>query len=74
MSSRNPESELLAWRDGENKRLREENLRLRRLLAAHGIAVPPSASEDDHLTQLQEPAATETKEERARKRIVPSRR
>ena len=45
MSSRDPESESFEWRDGENQRLREEIMRLRRLLAAHGIAVPPSASE-----------------------------
>lgn len=70
MSSRNPESESFERRDAENQRLREENLRLRRLLAAHGITVPPSASADDHLTQLQERAAAETKEERARKRIA----
>ncbi|HEV2486284.1 MAG TPA: DEAD/DEAH box helicase family protein [Terracidiphilus sp.] len=70
MSSRNPESESFERRDAENQRLREENLRLRRLLTAHGIAVPLSASEDDRLTQPQEPAAAETKEERARKRIA----
>lgn len=70
MTSRNPESESFERRDAENQRLREENLHLRRLLAAHGIAVPPSALEDDRLTQPQEPAAAETKEERARKRIA----
>ena len=70
MSSRKPESEPFERRDTENQRLREENLHLRCLLAAHGIAVPPSASEDDRLTHPQEPAATETKEERARKRIA----
>jgi superfamily II DNA or RNA helicase len=70
MSSRNPESGSFERRDAENQRLREENLRLRRLLAAHGIAVPPSASADYRLAQPQEPSAAETKEERARKRIA----
>lgn len=70
MFSRDPECESFEWRDGENQRLREENVRLRRLLTAHGIAVPPSASKDDRSTQPQEPAAAETREERARKRIA----
>jgi hypothetical protein len=51
MSSRNPESESFGRRDAENQWLREENLCLRRLLAAHGIAVPPSASEDVELAR-----------------------
>jgi len=53
----------------ENARLREENTRLRRLLAVHGIAIP-------QLTPANPPPAKTTemvpvgREERARKRIA----
>ena len=40
MASRSSESVSFERRDEENQLLREENARLRRVLAAHGIAVP----------------------------------
>jgi hypothetical protein len=70
MASRSSEPATFEARDGESQRLREENARLRRLLAAHGIAVPPSASDESRSTQPKEPPAAETKGERARKRIA----
>jgi len=70
MASRTPESISFAHRDEENERLREENTRLRRLLAAHGIPVPEHTV--DHVGPLQTiaSATSESKEERARKRIA----
>lgn len=70
MANRTPESISIAHRDEENDQLREENARLRRLLAAHGIAVPQSTA--DHAGSLQAiaSATSESKEERARKRVA----
>ena len=70
MASRSSGSVSFEQRDGENQRLREENARLRHLLAVHGVPIPQSASDESHPTQPHEPAAVETKEERARKRIA----
>jgi superfamily II DNA or RNA helicase len=66
MISRTPES--ISFE--ENEQLREENARLRRLLAAHGIPVPEHTG--DHVGPLQTIASAtgESKEERARKRIA----
>ena len=70
MASTDPESTSFAHRDEENERLREENAKLRRLLAAHGIPVPEHTG--NHVGPLQTIASTtsESKEERARKRIA----
>src|SRR3974390_2187809 len=70
MASRTPESISFAHRDEENEQLREENARLRRLLAANGIPVPEHIV--DHAGSLQTIASptSESKEERARKRIA----
>jgi superfamily II DNA or RNA helicase len=70
MASRTPESISFAHRDEENERLREENARLRRLLAAHDIPVTEHIV--DHAGPLQTiaSATSESKEERARKRIA----
>src|SRR2546423_15563365 len=54
----------------ENIRLREENARLRRLLAVHSIAIPQLALENPPPAQTVEPAPPVHKEERARKRIA----
>jgi hypothetical protein len=56
--------------DEENRRLREENARLRQILAIHGISVPPPPPTDPSLTQATGTASLESKEERARKRIA----
>jgi hypothetical protein len=69
MTSRSSESVSLEQCDTENRRLREENKQLRRLLAAHGIPVPQSTMDDAPPPQVPEPAPAETKEKRARKRI-----
>ena len=58
------------WRDEENQQLREENARLRRLLAVHGIPIPQSTMDEAPPRHVPEPAPAETKEERARKRIA----
>jgi superfamily II DNA or RNA helicase len=70
MASRSPESISFAHRVENNEQLREENSNLRRLLAAHGIPVPLSTA--DHVSSLQTiaSATSESKEERARKRIA----
>ena len=54
----------------ENIRLREENARLRRLLAVHSIPIPQLAPENPPPTKTVEPAPPVDKEERARKRIA----
>ncbi len=54
----------------ENVRLREENARLRRLLAAHSIAIPQPAPESPPSAKAVEAAAPVDKAERARKRIT----
>src|SRR5271157_1853297 len=53
----------------ENIRLREENARLRRLLAVHSIPIPQLAPENPPPTKSVEPAPVD-KAERARKRIA----
>ena len=70
MASRSSESVLFEQRDEENQRLREENARLRRVLAAHGIPVPQFVPDDGRRVQSITSAAMENKEERARKRIA----
>jgi len=47
MASRSSESVSFEQRDEENRRLREENARLRRVLAAHGIPVPQLVPADE---------------------------
>ncbi len=53
----------------DNQRLREENARLRRLLAAHGIPIP-ILQEDVRAVQTSPAVNAESKEERSRKRIA----
>jgi superfamily II DNA or RNA helicase len=70
----------MAWNDSaslpfeppeqENIRLREENARLQRLLAVHGIPIPKLALEKPPPTKTVESAPPEDKEEGARKRIA----
>jgi hypothetical protein len=54
----------------ENVRLREENARLRRLLAVHSIPIPQLAPENPPPAKAVETAPPVDKEERARKRIA----
>src|SRR6266700_6095061 len=54
----------------ENIRLREENARLRRLLAVDSIPIPQLASENPPPAKTAEPAPPVDKEERARQRIA----
>jgi len=54
----------------ENVRLREENARLRRLLAVHSIPIPQLPPENPPPTKTVEPAPPVDKEERARQRIA----
>ena len=54
----------------ENIRLREENARLRRLLAVHSIPIPQLTPENPPPIKTAEPAPPVDKEERARKRIA----
>ena len=70
MASGSSESASFEYREEESQRLREENARLRRLLAVHGIPIPQSPSDDTLPIQTPEPAAVESKEDRARKRIA----
>lgn len=54
----------------ENTRLKEENLKLRRLLEAHGIPVPRLTIPDVTPLPASSPDAVLDREERARKRIA----
>lgn len=54
----------------ENTRLREENARLRRLLAVHSIPIPQLAPESPPPTKAVDTVSPADKEERARKRIA----
>lgn len=54
----------------EEKRLREENARLRRLLAVHSIPIPQLPPEEFAPPKPAEPAPLVDKEERARRRIA----
>ena len=54
----------------ENVRLREENARLRRLLAVHSIPIPQLPAENPPPTKTVEPAPPVDKEERARQRVA----
>ena len=54
----------------ENIRLREENARLQRLLAVHGIPIPQLTLEKPPPTKTVESTPPEDKDERARKRIA----
>jgi hypothetical protein len=70
MANRNSKSVSFEQGDDENQRLREENTRLRRLLAAHGVPVPQVVPDDARPVLTVTPGAVESKEERARKRIA----
>ena len=54
----------------ENVRLREENARLRRLLAVHSIPIPQLAPENPPPAKAVEIAQPVDREERARRRIA----
>lgn len=54
----------------ENDRLREENARLRRLLAVHSIPIPQLASENPAPATTEETEPPVNREERARRRIA----
>jgi superfamily II DNA or RNA helicase len=54
----------------ENRALREENSRLRRLLAAGGISVPPLLPTNPSGTPTEVQAPPESKQERARRRVA----
>ncbi len=54
----------------ENIRLREENARLRRLLAVHSIPIPQLPAENPPPTKTAKPSPPVDKEERARQRIA----
>jgi len=69
MTGRASESVPFESREEDKQRLREENARLRRLLAAHGIPVP-TPHEDVSALQTSSAVLAESKEERARKRIA----
>jgi superfamily II DNA or RNA helicase len=56
--------------EDELTRLREENTRLRRILAAHGILIPEPAPDDSPLAANSEAALPLDKEERARQRVA----
>jgi superfamily II DNA or RNA helicase len=56
--------------DDENSRLREENARLRRILAAHSIPIPAPAPANPSPAKTVETVLAESKEERARRRIA----
>src|SRR5438045_5285510 len=54
----------------ENDRLREENARLRRLLAVHSIPIPQLAQENPVPARTDETEPPVNREERARRRIA----
>jgi hypothetical protein len=54
----------------ENKRLRDENARLRRILVVHGIPIPQFLSEERPSPRSAELITAANKEERARQRIA----
>jgi superfamily II DNA or RNA helicase len=56
--------------DEENRPLREENARLRRMLSVHGIAIPPLPPANPPPAKTGGTVQLESKEERARKRIA----
>lgn len=56
--------------DEENKRLREENTRLRQLLAVHSIPIPQLPPEQPPAHKSAEPMVPLDKEERGRQRIA----
>lgn len=56
--------------DEEAKRLREENARLRRLLAVHSIPIPQLSPEHPPLLKSAEPMVALDKEERGRQRVA----
>jgi len=56
--------------DEENSRLREENARLRRALAVHGIPIPPPSPPSPPPANTVDAVLLESKDERARKRIA----
>ncbi len=69
MTGNDPDSLPFESPEQENVRLREENARLRRLLAAHSIAIPQWTSAVPNPTKVVEVAPVD-KQERARKRIA----
>jgi len=70
MTENGSDSLLFEPPEQENIRLREENARLRRLLAVHSIPIPQLAPENPPPTKAVETTPPVDKEERARKRIV----
>jgi hypothetical protein len=70
MTGNGSDSLLFEPPEQENIRLREENARLRRLLAVHSIPIPQLAPENPPPTKPVEAPPPVDKEERARKRIV----
>src|SRR5229473_1761721 len=56
--------------DEENRRLREENARLRRALTVHGIPIPPLSPANPSPAKTGEALPMESKEDRGRKRIA----
>ena len=70
MEHEGSESVLPDQRREENRLLREENASLRRVLAAHGISIPLLVPGDERPVLTLTPLASESKEERAHKRIA----
>ena len=56
--------------DEENRRLKEENARLRRALTVHGIPIPALPTASPPAAKTVEAVPLESKEDRARKRIA----
>jgi superfamily II DNA or RNA helicase len=56
--------------DAENRRLRDENGRLRKLLAAHNIPIPPLQPDSRPTVKTAESHSPEDRKEQARKRVV----